>query len=248
MQSLKILVVEDETITAMDIRDILEEAGHVVTDTVQDFEAALDSAKSNLPDMAIVDIRLEGSAADGIITAKALMELHAMPIIYLTATPEASHPDSKIFRRAKETQPAAYLLKPFRPNELVMQVEVAWHNFKSNQQAYTSGDLFFTVKNKGYHRISPHEVLYIEADGSSAKIYLVQEKTPYEVSMNLNRVADNFTAANFFHLSRSFLINLDFLERIEGDKLYLKHNERPLQVPASTKQELIRQLTIIKTK
>ena len=243
MHILKILIVEDQTITAMDIKETLEEAGHTVTDTARTYEQAVASVKSNPPDLAIVDIKLEDSAADGIITAEKIVALHSMPIIYLTANSER-----KTFQRAKETLPAAYLLKPFDPDELLMQVEVVWNYFKSTQLAYASDGLFFTIKNKGHHRIILNEVLYLEADGSSTKIYVKQERVPHEVSMNLSSVADHFEAPNFFPLSRSYVINLDYVERIVEDKLYLRNYEKPIQIPVTKKKELAQKLRIIKTK
>jgi DNA-binding LytR/AlgR family response regulator len=243
VQFLKILIVEDQTITAMDIRETLEEAGHTVTDTARNYEEAVESVKKHPPDLAIIDIKLEDSAADGIITAEKILTLHSMPIIYLTASSER-----KTFQRAKETLPAAYLLKPFDPDELLMQVEVVWNYFKSTQPAYASDGLFFTIKNKGQHRIMPADVLYVEAEGSSTKVYVVQEKLPYEVSMNLSNVADYFTTSNFFRLSRSLLINLDHVARIAEEKVYLKNQERGLTIPSNSKQTLIQNLTIVKTK
>jgi DNA-binding LytR/AlgR family response regulator len=243
MQILKILIVEDQTITAMDIRETLEEAGHTVTDTARNYEEAVESVKKYPPDLAIIDIKLEGSVADGIITAEKILTLHSMPIIYLTASSER-----KTFQRAKETLPAAYLLKPFDPDELLMQVEVVWNYFKSMQPTYTSDGLFFTIKNKGQHKIMPNEVLYLEADGSSTKIYVVHEKLPHEVSMNLSSMADYFTTSNFFRLSRSLLINLDYVARIAEEKIYLNNQEKGLSIPATAKPELTQKLRMIKTK
>lgn len=243
MQILKILIVEDQTITAMDIKETLEEEGHTVTDTARTYEQAVASVKNNPPDLAIVDIKLEDSEADGIITAEKILSIHSMPIIYLTANSER-----KTFQRAKETLPAAYLLKPFNPDELLMQVEVVWNYFKSTQSNYASDGLFFTIKNKGHYRIMPNEVLFIEADGSSTKIYVAHEKQPHEVSMNLGSIADHFIAVNFFYLSRSCVINLDYLERIVEDKLYLRNYEKPIQIPVTKKKELTQKLKIIKTK
>lgn len=243
MQNLKILIVEDQTITAMDIRETLEEAGHSVTDTARTYAQAIASVKSNPPDLAIIDIKLEDSEADGVITAEKILTLHSIPIIYLTANSER-----KTFQRAKETLPAAYLFKPFDPAELLMQVEVVWNYFKSTQPIYSLDGLFFTIKNKGQYRIKPNEVLYLEADGYSTKIYVAQEKVPYEVSMNLSSVANYFTTPNFFRLSRSFIINLDYVERIIDDKIYFQKHNQAIQIPTSTKKILMERLAVVKTK
>ena len=243
---LKILVVEDDTITAMDIKETLEEAGHIVTDTARNYEEAIASVQNLLPDLAIIDIALENSAADGIITAEKIQMIHPLPIIYLTGNSE-----SKTFERAKETIPVAYLLKPFDQSELIMQIEIVWNFYKSKyltNKSYIPEGLFFTIKNKGQHRIIPNEVIYIEAESSSSKIYTIQRKSPYEVSMNLSNVSNYFDTPNFFRLSRAFLINLDHLERIEDDKIYFKEHDRGLPIPVGVKPTLSQKIKIIKTK
>ncbi|MFD2936406.1 response regulator [Spirosoma flavum] len=67
--SLAILIVEDVTITAFDIQETLEKAGHTVTAISRNFQEAVAAVKRQPPDLAIIDVRLEGSSADGITTA-----------------------------------------------------------------------------------------------------------------------------------------------------------------------------------
>lgn len=243
MQFLKILIVEDETITAMDMKEALEAVGHTVTAIARTYQQAIASVKNNLPDLAIVDIALDNSEADGIITAEKIRTLHSMPIIYLTANSE-----KEAFQRAKETLPVAYLLKPFGLQELLMQVEVVGNYFKSVQPVYTSDALLIPVKNKGQHRIIPSEVCYIEADGSSVKMYVVDEKAPHLISMGLSSIEKYFNTPNFFALSRSWLVNLDYLDYIVGDNLFLKNHKKPIKFPSNKKKELMQKLRTIKTK
>jgi len=113
---------------------------------------------------------------------------------------------------------------------------------------YATDGLFFTIKNKGQYKIMPHEVLFLEADGFSTKFYMVYQKEPYIVSMNLSNVAPYFPTSDFFRLSRSLVINLDHLERIADEKLYLKTNDKALQIPTANKQALMQNLLVIKTK
>jgi len=82
MNLLKILIVEDQLITAMDIRETLEEAGHTITATARNYEEAMQSLKKQQPDLAITDIKVEDSAADGIVTAERLMAQHSMPNLF----------------------------------------------------------------------------------------------------------------------------------------------------------------------
>ncbi|MVM32906.1 response regulator [Spirosoma sp. HMF4905] len=245
MKPLKILIVEDETITAMDLQETLQEAGHVVTAIARTFQDAVKAVKNDPPDLALIDIHLEGSSANGIETAKKLLEIHHMPIMYLTAN---SEPET--FQSAKETLPVAYLLKPFRHDELKIQVELAYHYYQYTLAKTTtipvSDYLYFPV-DKGHEKIDPNDVLYIQADGSYVEIFLVNKKT-YYISMNLSHLAQYFPTPNFYRLSRSLLINLNYLERLEPSHLYLVNHESAIPIPAASRKELMNKLRVVRTK
>lgn len=87
MNPLKILIVEDEVITAMDIQETLERADHQVTGIAQSYYEAMESVRRQVPDMALLDIRLQ-EGEDGIRLAKDITERYDMPIIFLTAHSE----------------------------------------------------------------------------------------------------------------------------------------------------------------
>jgi DNA-binding LytR/AlgR family response regulator len=245
MDSLKILIVEDEIITATDIQETLEKSGHQITAIARNFEDAFASLKNQIPDLAIIDINLRGSKFDGIQTATELSKLHTMPIIYLTGNSE-----NETFQRAKETLPAAYLLKPFRHNELTLQVELAYYHYKINLKPKSDpsiSDNIFLPFDKGLIKINKKDVLYLKAEGSYVNIFLINNIEPYLFSMNLGYLAQYFSTSNFYRLSRSILINLNHLERLERDQLYLKNLDMPLQIPDGGRSELLKKIAIIRT-
>src|SRR6202023_299271 len=99
----RILIVEDEQITAEDLRDILSELGYTVTDVVSSGAAAVARAEKNPPDMALMDIRIKGKM-DGTETARILRERFNIPVVYLTA-----HADRTTLERAKIAEPLGYI-------------------------------------------------------------------------------------------------------------------------------------------
>lgn len=115
-----ILVVEDEWITAQDIEHTLTDLGYRVLATVPSGEAALDAVTKELPDLALVDVRLEG-AMDGIDLAAHLRH-RAIPVVYLTA-----HSDRETVSRVTLTVPHGYVSKPFDEGQLRVAVELALH-------------------------------------------------------------------------------------------------------------------------
>lgn len=250
MNPLKILVVEDNTITALHLCQTLEEAGHNVTAVARNLEQAMIAVTRNPPDLALIDIELEGSTADGIATAKELLTHHRMPIIYLTANSEP-----KTIQSAKDTLPAAYLLKPFRPEELILNIELAYNYFQSvsaSSLASPATGLLYLPVNGGHEKIDTNDVLYVKADGSYALVFLADErkydKQKYHISMNLSNLAQYFPTANFYRLSRSFLVNLNYVKRLKDDCLHLDDNQTVLQIPVTNRKELLKKLTIVRTK
>jgi len=115
----RILVVEDEGAVAIDIQRCLEESRFEVTGIATSMEEAIQEASSFRPDLILMDIRIKGKA-DGIEAAGCLHQQFGLPIIFLTA-----HDDADTLERAKRTDPMAFLLKPFKPAELISAVEIA---------------------------------------------------------------------------------------------------------------------------
>ncbi|WP_424354540.1 response regulator [Methanobacterium sp. MBAC-LM] len=112
-----ILIVEDESIVALDIQDKVERLGYGVLAVVSSGEKAIEEVKKSQPDLVLMDIVLKGEI-DGIETAERIREHFNIPIIYLTA-----HSDNQTLNRAKITGPFGYLVKPFVDSELRSAIE-----------------------------------------------------------------------------------------------------------------------------
>jgi len=114
-----ILIVEDESLVAIDLRQSLNRMGYGVTATVQSGENALESIISNPPDLVLMDIGLKGDM-NGIEAARSIHKQHGLPIIFLTA-----FTDDETLKKATETEPYGYLDKPYQERELKTSIEVA---------------------------------------------------------------------------------------------------------------------------
>ncbi len=128
----KILIVEDESIVAWDIKETLEKFGHTVVDMVVSGVEALGSAISDSPDLVLMDIRLEGDI-DGITVGDEIYQQLKIPIVYLTA-----HADELTLARATKTNPFGYLIKPFQPQSLQSTVKVALQRHQVEITAQTT--------------------------------------------------------------------------------------------------------------
>ena len=124
----KILVVEDESITAMDLRVTLSRLGYEVTSVVNNALAAIQKAEQDNPDIILMDIMLGGSL-DGIEAAKIISYNHSTPIIYVTALKV-----EQTMKRAYLPDPYLFLLKPYTENDLKLAIENMLKNRSVNKK------------------------------------------------------------------------------------------------------------------
>jgi signal transduction histidine kinase len=124
----RILVVEDEPIVAADLKIRLEMIGCKVVGTASSGEKALTLAGQFLPDLVLMDIRLEGEM-DGIEAAKRIRQQWHLAVVYLTA-----YADDTTVDRAKVTEPFGYILKPFKDRELKTVIEMALYKHHAEEE------------------------------------------------------------------------------------------------------------------
>jgi PAS domain S-box-containing protein len=122
--SARILIVEDERVTAEDLREILTDLGYSITALVSSGADAIAQAAENPPNIALMDIHIQGEM-DGAATAVVLRERFNIPVIYLTA-----HVDGETVARAKNAVPLGYITKPFQEASLHASIEIALHRHR----------------------------------------------------------------------------------------------------------------------
>lgn len=101
-----ILIVEDEPVVALELKETLEDAGFEVPTTIDSADLVIQAIRRYAPSLVLMDIRLR-SFIDGIDVVSRVRLLSEIPVVYLTAY---STPD--VVRRASGTHPAAFLMKP----------------------------------------------------------------------------------------------------------------------------------------
>jgi len=114
----RILVAEDETIIRLDLRELLERAGFHVCAEAKDGEEAVELARAEQPDLAVLDVKMP--KLDGIEAAKRILDERPIPIVMLTA-----YGQEELVARAVEAGVFGYLVKPFREQDLVPAIAAA---------------------------------------------------------------------------------------------------------------------------
>lgn len=136
-EKINILIVEDESIVAMDLSTGLLHNGYHVTGIADNAVDARDLFEQNDVDIVLMDINLIGEK-DGVDTVVDLMKIKQRPVIYLTA-----FTDTATVERVKKTFPAAFLTKPYSIANVRIAIDLALNNFaalKEERQADPTAD------------------------------------------------------------------------------------------------------------
>ncbi|NQX91718.1 MAG: response regulator transcription factor [Flavobacteriales bacterium] len=227
MKGTKIYIVEDEPLIAMTITTVLRKMGFIIiAEPASSVKEAKEGIASTQPDLVMVDIQLEGQE-DGTALAKYL-ELMGIPYMYLT-----SQTDPLTLAKVKETSPLNYLVKPFTESGLKTSIEVTWHNFLKLQ----ANDLVF-YSDQSQHVVRQQDVLYLKAFDNYC--YLYTKKQRHLIPKTLKHMWEQLDERLFAKCHRSYVINLQHIQSMEGDELVVQGTRIP--VSRSQKQEIKQRL------
>ncbi|MDO9266269.1 MAG: response regulator [Sulfurimonas sp.] len=130
MEKHKIIIVEDDEITALNLKLSLQKHGYDIIAVCDNAPQAKEKIEETKPDVIIIDISLQESN-DGIELAKTIRQHYMIPFIYLT-----SYSDDDIIAEAIKTEPYGYIVKPFDPSSLHATIQMAIFKFEMENKRY----------------------------------------------------------------------------------------------------------------
>ena len=133
----KVLIVEDEAVVALHLRRELSGIGYVVTGVATAGAQALKMIDEVFPDIVLMDIHLKGDL-DGIETAKLIPRYLHIPVVFLTA-----YSEDTTLKRASDTLPYGYLIKPFQPRELHATIRMALERSRADEAVRDNEAILF---------------------------------------------------------------------------------------------------------
>ncbi len=227
----KILIVEDEMIIGANISLQLSDLGYEVTGIVPRGEEALIHMEQNKPDIVLLDIQLKGEL-DGIETARRMQLTNHIPIIYLTANTDENH-----FNRAKETNPYAFISKPFKKLDLQHAIELTVGRIKNENNVnqiqeddcsspYILSDSIFVKRNDKMVKILIKDIYYFEADRNYCKIY--SKTRECLLVMTLKDIGEKLPKEQFLRIHRSYIVNLSHVDEVAGSHVVVLKKAIPL--------------------
>ena len=123
MGAYTIVIADDEALARMDLKEMLEEAGHKVVGQASDGVEAWELVKEKSPDLAILDIKMP--KMDGLQAAKLIAHDGLAPVLLLTA-----FGDEEIIEKAKNSMVFGYVIKPVEEKVLFPAIEIAVSQYK----------------------------------------------------------------------------------------------------------------------
>lgn len=235
MSPVKILVAENELLIAEIIAETVMNAGYEVSAKITRGEDLQEAVSQTSPDLLIMDIRLDGRL-DGISAVSDVKTQQDIPVIYVTDID-----DQQTMKRAEETSPSAYLVKPFNERQLLASIFMALHNFSTGAKA-TPGEtalpaeagsfvirdaVFIRVKDGNLQKIRPAEIGYMEASSNYTYLYMTGNSR-HLITNSMNRVLEQLTDPAFVRVHRSYAVNMNKVDAIKGNMLVVDKKEIPV--------------------
>jgi len=231
---LNILIVEDEAITAENLKQTLLSLGYGIAGLANNAADAIDVIINNKVDLAILDIQIQG-AKNGIWLANYIRKTANIPFIFLTA-----YGDETTIMNAAAARPYGYLLKPFVKQNLLASIQVAITNFVEEKEALSynaiphksndkdvlkSRDALYIKHHGIYSKIYLNDILYAEADKNY--VHLVLNTASYMVRSTLKDVKQ-LLPQTFVQVHRSFVVNIAHVDTIKPISISLQEHVVPL--------------------
>jgi DNA-binding LytR/AlgR family response regulator len=251
MSKINILVVEDESIVSKDIQHSLNKLGYNVVGAASTGEKALELARSERPDIVLMDIMLKGQM-NGIDTAEIIRSEMAIPVVFLTA-----YADESTLSKAKVTEPYGYIIKPFKEIDLHTSIEMAIYKHSKEQEIIrerdllysiveskdSSADFIFVKSNSKLVKLKTEEIFFIEA----LKDYVVihTDDTRYTIHSTMKEIENKMGTADFIRVHRSFIVRLDKIASIEFPNLTLKNDKKVIPIGGSYRDDLNNRIKMV---
>jgi DNA-binding LytR/AlgR family response regulator len=204
---MRILIGEDDILIAEHLKDIVKSFGYDVIAIAHNKEDILKLIDKHKPNLALLDIRMEGRY-DGIEVGEYVLNNYNFPVIYITA-----HSDNDIIQKALKTKPNGYIIKPFKAMDIYTAMNIAVENFTSKKT-----EKFILIKD-GYNtiKIFLYEIIYLKSDNNYVEI--ITGKRTYVERISLENILSTINSEDFIRVHRSFAINTTHLKELKSSNV-----------------------------
>lgn len=228
MTEVKILIVEDESLVAMDMADMLTRIGYQVLPTAYSYEEAIKNLDEQLPDIVLADINLNGPKT-GLDLGKQLQEKYRIPFVFIT-----SHSDKNTVAKAASLRPNGYLVKPFEQEDLFTSIEVALANFTSHIAGNAAtdrpnvpfNDTIFVKTDTRFVKVRLADILFLESDGNY--IFIHTDNAKHIVRSTFREMMINLPKGQFMQIHKSYIVQLDKIDELSHTEVKVAKHTIPI--------------------
>jgi DNA-binding LytR/AlgR family response regulator len=216
----RFLIVEDELLIAETISDFLKKEGCQNIAMAESVEEAVEHIEANPVDFVLTDIAL-GRDKTGIDLGNLLHTKYKIPFIYIT-----SHADKAMIDKAKHTRPNAYIVKPFKKEDLLVAIELGLYNSMNIPAAADSEELI-VKEGRAMVRLYHHNILWIESDGNYSTIHLKDDKRRV-IRQALSELQEQLPSTGFIRIHKSYLVNKAHMMELNANSVIVYGSELPI--------------------
>ena len=199
MNSISILLVEDDPALALEIEMIISVLGYRYMGNTRSSVQALKAMDKEKPDLIIMDIAIEGDI-DGITLAESINSFD-IPIIFITGIEDPS-----FFERAKKIPHSAYIVKPFHSLTLRSAIEKALPNSENSENDFDNNKGLLLKSGNRFYKILLDEILLIKVEGNYCYFFTKEKKFVLKLSMKKVLKKINYHKL-FLKIHRNYVIH-----------------------------------------
>lgn len=205
----KILIVEDDHDLALNLKEQIFNLGFIVSGIFNNANETLEYLETHEIDLLLVDLKIMGSI-NGVGLVKRINIKWNLPVIFLTA-----HAEGDLFNCAIALNPEAYLVKPYKIDDLKTSLWVAFSKFDRIRKNDAEGCTILKVRENGsLILLNSNNIIMVKADGLYSKIFTTYKM--YVLHDILKNIQERLPNHVFLRAHKSYLINVKFIFQFNG--------------------------------
>ena len=212
------LIVEDELLIAETIADFLKAEGCTSVAIAESVDEAIKYIEKNNIDFVLTDIAL-GKNKSGIDLGNLLNAKYKIPFIYIT-----SHADKAMIDKAKHTRPSAYIIKPFKKDDLIIAIQLGLFNSANKPLGTDELNELIVKEGRALVRIFHNTILWLEADKNYTTIYLINNKR-HVIRTTLTEMEEQLSSDNFIRIHKSYVVNKKHITEVRANTVVIDSME-----------------------
>ncbi len=214
MKKTRFLIVEDELLIAETIVNFLKIEGYENVEMAETVEEAIACIEKSEIEFVLTDIAL-GQQQTGIDLGNKLFTKYKIPFIYIT-----SHADKAMIDKAKHTRPNAYIIKPFKKEDLLVAIELALFNAANSTIKANDSEELIVKDGRAIVRLHHANILWLETEGNYTVIHLINEKRRI-IRRALTEFEEELPKSNFIRIHKSYLINKKQVSEVRTNSIII---------------------------